>query len=283
VHVEALDVVDPFRRPRIPALDEAHHRVLPITGRAWVCAGQARLEPSLELLFRFVHSRLGPQLAAAATAIRSASPDGHAAYVWDLRLLGARSDADPVKELASDRPDPVLVHVAARRAPHLIDAATGDVPAPVAPSPPVAMASMDLAPVPTPTPTPTDAPPPTPTDAPFLQGLVRRVVLLVTPAPEPTSESALTQSLAKALAAMKLTGDPVARVVESAKGRPVRYDAKKELVVVNASHPTVTALAVHPSRDVLLLAAAVSEINRELVSVTDAEEAAILVDLLRDR
>jgi hypothetical protein len=105
---------------------------------------------------------------------------------------------------------------------------------------------------------------------------------LVTPAPEPMSESSLTHSLAKALAAMKLTGDPVERVVESTKGRPVRYDAKKKLVIVNASHATTRALAHHPARDHLLLLAAVSEINRELVSVTDAEEATVLVDMLRD-
>jgi hypothetical protein len=287
VHVEALDIVDPFRRPRIAVLDEARHRVLPITGRVWVCAGQARLEPSLEVLFHFVHSRLGPQLAAAATAIRSASADEHAAYVWDLRLLGVRSDGDPVKELASDRPDPVLMRVATRRAPHLIDAATGDVPAPLAPQAPSPLVAV-MAPT-HPAPTPTEAPTPTPTtadsplpDAPFLHGLVRWVVDLVTPAPEPLSESALTASLAKALAATKLTGDPVARVVESAKGRPVRYDAEKKLVVVNASHATTLALSTHPARDVLLLAAAVSEINRELVSVTDAEEATVLVDMLRD-
>ena len=35
-------------------------------------------------------------------------------------------------------------------------------------------------------------------------------------------------------------------------------------------------------RNVLLLAAAVSEINRELLAVTDAEEATVLLDLLRD-
>jgi len=284
VHVEALDVVDPFRRPRIGKLDEAHHRVLPIAGRVWICAGEARLEAALELVFRFAHGRLGPQLAAASTALRSASPDELAAYVWDLRLLGARSDGDPVKELASDRPDPALMRVAARRAPHLVDAATGDAPAApvILPSPLVAaMAAMRTPPATTPTPTTatTDAPLP---EATFLHGLVRWVVELVTPAPEPESESPLTQSLEKALTAMKLTGEPVARVVESKRGRPVRYDAKKKLVVVNPSHPTAAALEAHPSCEVFLLAAAVSEINRELVSVTDAEEAAVLLDLLRD-
>jgi hypothetical protein len=52
-------------------------------------------------------------------------------------------------------------------------------------------------------------------------------------------------------------------------------------VIVNGSHPAVTALVGQPSGTLFLLAAAVSEINRELVPVTDAEEYAILLDLLR--
>jgi hypothetical protein len=81
---------------------------------------------------------------------------------------------------------------------------------------------------------------------------------------------------------MELTGHPVSAVVESARGRPVRYDPKTERLVVNAAHPTLRALEAHPARVALLLATAVSEINRELVPVTDAEELTVIVNLLRD-
>jgi hypothetical protein len=116
----------------------------------------------------------------------------------------------------------------------------------------------------------------------LFQGLGRWVVDLVTPAPEPVGESALTASLHRALTAMKLTGEPVACVLESKRGRPVRYEAKTKRIVVNIAHESVASLASHPSRVVLLLLAAVSEINRELVAVTDAEEMTVIVDMLRD-
>jgi hypothetical protein len=273
VHVEATDVIDPFRRPRLAKTDAAHHRVLPIAGRVWVCADEKHLEPALELVFRFVVERLGPLLASASTAMRRVSPDEHAAYVWDMRLLGQRSDEDPIAELAKDRPDPILMRVASRRAPHLIDAATADAP------PPAPAAAPALAPAPAPALAPAPAPAPAPT---FLEGVARWVVALVTPPPEPVSESPLTQALHDALTAMELTGAPVAAVIESSRGRPVRYDAKTRRIVVNAAHATMRALEPHPARIALLLLAAVSEINRELVPVTDAEELTVIVNLLRD-
>jgi hypothetical protein len=116
-----------------------------------------------------------------------------------------------------------------------------------------------------------------------LQGLVRWVVELVTPAPEPLSETPLTTALEKALAAMKLTGDPVVLVTEAKRGRPVRFDAKTSRVIVNTTHASVRAIEQHPSQLLFLLAAAVSEINRELLPVTDAEELAVITDLLRER
>ena len=124
VHVEAADGVDPFRRPRIAQVQGAHHRVLPVAGRVWICAAEDRVQAALELVMRFVLDRIAPMLASGTTAMRAAPAEERAAYEWDLRLLGARGDADPVAELAKDRPDPILMRVAARRAPELIDAAT---------------------------------------------------------------------------------------------------------------------------------------------------------------
>jgi hypothetical protein len=81
---------------------------------------------------------------------------------------------------------------------------------------------------------------------------------------------------------MKLTGDAVQSVAESKRGRPVRYDAEERRVIVNAQHPSVRDLRGDPARVLFLLVAAVSEINRELVPVTDAEEISVIMDLLRD-
>jgi hypothetical protein len=264
VHVEAVDTIDPFRRPRIAQTQGAHHRVLPIAGRVWICAPGSQVDEALELVMRFVLERIAPMLASATTALKT-SPEERAAYEWDLRLLGTRGDKDPIAELATDRPDPVLMRVASRRAPHLIDAA-------------IARATT---PIPAPAPALAPAPAPAPALSLF-EGLGRWVVDLVTPTPEPVGESPLTESLRRAIAAMRLTGDPVTQVVESKRGRPVRYDAKSQRVVVNTSHETVVSLSSHPSRVVLLLLAAVSEINRELVAVTDAEEMTVVVDMLRD-
>ncbi len=106
---------------------------------------------------------------------------------------------------------------------------------------------------------------------------------LVTPATrEVAVETALTTALLQGLGAMNLTEGPVEHVVETKRGRPVRYDAGRRTVFVNVAHETLRGLAKHPARNVLLMAAAVSEINRELVPVTDAEELKVIVDLLRD-
>ena len=302
VYLETENAVDPFRRPRIAQTPGAHHRVLPIAGRVWICGTEGRVDEALELVMRFVLERIAPRLASATTAMKASSPEERAAYEWDLRLLGARGDANPVAELAKDRPDPILVRVATRRAPQLIDAAiaaTAARAARTAPSPPgrvaappppqVEAASTPNGPAAPTAPAATTAPaaPTAPTAEPapsasLFQGLARWVVDLVTPAPEPVSESALTESLHRALSAMKLSGEPVARVVESKRGRPVRYEAKTKRLVVNTTHESIASLSSHPSRVVLLLLAAVSEINRDLVEVTDAEEMTVIVDMLRD-
>ncbi|HSO35207.1 MAG TPA: hypothetical protein VLT33_21915, partial [Labilithrix sp.] len=273
VHLEWQDGVDPFRVPRVPTAAGAHHGVLPITGRLFVSASSAQLEDALAAVFRTVLDRLSPILAATSGAKR-APPEELAAYAWDLRLLGARTDEDPVAELAKDRPDAALMRVAARRAPHLIDRATGDLPPAPAPSPailePATVASAPSI-------------PPAAEAPDFFTGLIRRITSLVSPAPlQDFPETPLTRALTGSLLARKLTGEPVAWVVETKSGRPVRYDAKRKTISVNVEHETVRALEPHPARIALLLVAAVSEINRELVPVTDAEEMAVLVDLLRE-
>ena len=254
VQIESFDGTDPFRVPHVAVAPGAHHGVLPIAGRLFVCAGQRELQPALEAVFRSVLERLVPVVARACGA-HGTAPEELAAYVWDLRLLGARRDADPVEELARDRPDGSLMRVAARRAVGLIDRATGDVT-------PGENANANA-------------------NANFFSGLVRRVVELVT-TPERGGSSPLTDAMLKGLLAMKLTGGPVEAVVEVRRGRPVRYEARRRTVFVNMTHDTVRALEAHPSRVLVLLSAAVSEINRELVPVTDAEELAVIVDLLRD-
>ena len=282
IHLEWHGGVDPFRIPRVPLRSGRHHRVLPITGQLFVGTDAANLELVLAEVFALVLERLSPILAAATSAQR-ASPEEIMAYVWDLRLLGARTDIDPVAEMATDRPDPVLMRVASRRAPALIDRATGDAEAaPLVPSPfPVAAATPEAEPAP-------DlaehvAELPSEAEAPdFFGGLVRRIVDLVRPKPLDRPETPLTRSLLARLVGLRLTGEPVEWVVETDRGRPVRYDAKQKTIFVNVHHDAVRALATPPARIVLLLLAAVSEINRELVPVTDAEELAVLVDLLRN-
>src|SRR5262249_24016685 len=112
----------------------------------------------------------------------------------------------------------------------------------------------------------------------FFQGLTRSVVELVrtSEAPPPVDEN-----LQRAVRAMKLTGDPVTSIAAAKSGRPIRFEADSGQLLVNTRHPSIRALDDNPSRVFHLLTAAVSEINRELERVTDAEELAILRDLLQ--
>ena len=114
----------------------------------------------------------------------------------------------------------------------------------------------------------------------FFGGLVRRLVELVSPPEIDVEKVGIVEALSRALGAMKLTNNAVENVVGTRRGRPVRYDADTKNVVVNVNHAVVRALGEQGI--VYLLAAAVSEINRELEAVTDAEELAIVRDLLRE-
>ena len=101
------------------------------------------------------------------------------------------------------------------------------------------------------------------------------------PRPAPPVRAGLPAELAKGLRAIDITSRHVANVVEVNHGRPVRFDRASRIVYVNSAHPVVRALAGDPQRNLLLGVAAISEINRELAVVTDAEERRVLTDLLR--
>ncbi|XXT19098.1 hypothetical protein WME94_53620 [Sorangium sp. So ce429] len=107
-------------------------------------------------------------------------------------------------------------------------------------------------------------------------------------APEPQDTpvgSPLAAALREAIVEMGLEGSPVRAVVESRSGRPVRYDASRSHIVLNTEHEALAWLrprgAPDPAAVALLAAAAVSEVNRALKSVTDAEERRALDHLLR--
>jgi hypothetical protein len=260
-----MDREDLFFTPRIAETRDAHQRTLPIRGRLYLACGAVDIGSAGEVAFAHLLGRLATNLDLAMRS--KLSEETRAAYRWELRLLGLRSDRDPIAELASDRPDPILVRVATRRAPQLL--AIPDVQEEVQRE----AAERDLPLVVPEEPAPAES---------FLAGLVRRVKALVVP-PAPPPDTDLTGALQAALSQMKLTGKPVERVIEVPRGRPVRFLSEERAVAINTRHKLVRALAKDPARVLFLLVAAVSEINRELEAVTDAEELAVLRDLLRER
>lgn len=271
IHVEGIGVVDPDRVPLTEA-GPAPSRVVPVGGKLWITAEASEVARAVEDVMAWVSVRL---LTYVKTNPRTEK------HRWDLALLGVLEDdaMDPAAELAKDRPDPNLVHVAARRAPHLIDRETGD--SPTAPTH-VQYAYIEADDVSAYVEEPAAAAPRVEAPAEgFLAGLVRRVTELVSSGPEVLEETPLTMALSQSIGALALTGRPVLYVQESKKGRPVTYlrDARK--LVVNAAHPAVVAHTARPDGMLYLVLAALSEINRELVSVTDAEEVSTILDLLR--
>lgn len=293
LRVETIGGVDPFRSPAIRDFsvgelgERAHHGLLPIAGRVYLSApaGSWAAETALDDVLRWVRTRLAAIVRSWHRSSDAEHLDEIRAYEWDLALLGVSppvEDRDPLAELALDRPDDVLVKVAARRTPHLMTVARPesiDVPerrenqaqTPVAPD------ETDVGRM-----TPVPPPAPSPDRPSFLGGLVRRVVRLFGgEGGIATTDSPLARALGSALVAMKLTGEPVTSVVESTNGRPVRYDKANKRIVINTSHASIRKLMPKKSCVLVLLASAVSEVNRELEPVTDAEELAILLDLLR--
>jgi hypothetical protein len=288
VHLEAIGYTDPFLVPCVLPEDGAHSVILPVRGRLLVACERAGLGEALGAVFRHVKDRLGPSVAAAARpGPRRPPPEVLAAYAWDLCLLGVRLDRSPVRELARDRPDEMLLRVVARRAPRLlrieatpplavvdsVDSADAAAGAGLARE---AKVHVDVDVVPAPAAVPVAAAP-EPTS--MFSGIVRRVVELASRPPVPATTE-LTRALEGALAAMKLSGDPVAEVREVSRGRPIRFDRASRVLIVNGRHEAVGALAGHPPGVLLLLASAVSEVNRELETVTDAEELNVITSLL---
>ncbi len=91
---------------------------------------------------------------------------------------------------------------------------------------------------------------------------------------------ALHARLAELLRGLNLAGDPIDSVVDVPEGRPVRYDPKRRRLLMCSRHPVVARLAGEPDGLERLAAAALCEVNRALVEVTDAEERRALVALL---
>ena len=112
--------------------------------------------------------------------------------------------------------------------------------------------------------------------APWLGGFVQRAIarLRAPDPPETPGARGVRAALQAELARLALSGDPIAAVEYATSGRPIRYDRDRRVVVVNRRHRAVAPLlAAPPERAVpVLAAAAVAEVNRALVAVTDAEE-----------
>jgi hypothetical protein len=245
-----------------------------VQGKLWVTAEAGEISRAVEDVMAWVSVRLPPHVRSHA---------GTEKYLWDLTLLGVLEDdtKDPIEELRTDRPSADLMHVVARRAPHLIDRQTGDAPTAPTHVQHARIVTEDRVVEPTPSQVPAERPSqPGPPES-FLAGLVRRVTELVGGGPEVLEETPLTRALSDAVQALALTGHPVRYVQASKKGRPLTYQRASQTLIVNARHPVVVAHSERPNGLLFLILAALSEINRELAEVTDAEEVAKILDLLR--
>jgi hypothetical protein len=121
----------------------------------------------------------------------------------------------------------------------------------------------------------------------WFRGLVQRVVLLFDrPDPVEPATRALGPSLVTAIDKLGLAPTQVLMGVRYVRsGRPMVFDEATGKLVINRSHPGVRVLAARSNEDprarLLLVAAAVREINRVLEVVTDATERRVLLSLLR--
>src|SRR5262249_43130830 len=97
----------------------------------------------------------------------------------------------------------------------------------------------------------------------------------------PLIETPLCRALHEALAALGIAGFRVLSVVEVSAGRAARCGGAGGRLAVNRRHRAVSWIDPEDRRAlVLLVAAAASEINRALLSVTDEEERRALFVLL---
>ncbi|MBK8252759.1 MAG: hypothetical protein IPK82_08840 [Polyangiaceae bacterium] len=102
--------------------------------------------------------------------------------------------------------------------------------------------------------------------------------------PPPTG---IGDAVERALRAMRLRDDPVATVTEVKRGRLVRYDKSTQAIFINVAHPSVVKILTNPTAPNLrraclaLTAAALSEVNIDLLHITEQDESAALLELLR--
>ncbi|NUQ72978.1 MAG: hypothetical protein HUU21_05440 [Polyangiaceae bacterium] len=203
--------------------------------------------------------------------------------LWITRREGSIEGAFPENApsfVLLDTKSPLLEVLRHRAAPGVVRELGGF--APVRPSPglPIAPASLD----------PEEFDRPSIVDfsgaGSWVERLRSRLALLwsaqqASPAPPP---SPLCTALQQGLDELRLVGDPVADIVEVKSGRPIRYEAKKKRLLVHRAHPSLAWLGEagtwSPDAIALVLSAAVTEVNRALEAVNDAEERRVLLKLL---
>jgi hypothetical protein len=262
------------------------------------------------------HAVASVAMHAAASMAREAKDPGDAvmaAYLWDLRLLGCADIVPPPAAAGDGRPigaDEVLAELAERRCLWVSDqrgVADGAFPeatprfvladgsplvevlrrraAPgvlreLAAATTTADAPLELTPIPD----PEIRVEPAPAEGSWLQDLWEAVRSFF--GDEPPVETALTGALEVAITRLGLVGVTAIEVREARSGRPIRYEVATRRLLVNPSHRALAWLGPRTPDDVramaLLTAAAVSEINRELVEVTDEEERRVLGVLLAE-
>lgn len=115
----------------------------------------------------------------------------------------------------------------------------------------------------------------------FWKSLGERVSSLFQKESEEQAHAPILDQLFDRVSRLQLAGDPVKSVVDSAKGRPLRYDRKKQRLHVCTRHPIVVQLSRNHTGISLLAAAAATEINRALSEVTDGDERRALLTLLQ--
>lgn len=102
---------------------------------------------------------------------------------------------------------------------------------------------------------------------------------------QPTT--ALGPAVERALRALRLRDEPVIVVREDRKGRLLRYDKSARVITINIAHPALAKVLLAPSPAGLrraclaLTAAALTEVNLALESITDHDECEAILELLR--
>lgn len=237
---------------------------------------------------------------AAVTADDVIAALSGAGEIWltDQRGIadGAFPERAPKFVLVDDARDP-LVRVLRARVPAAKLKVLGEV---AARAPARREAPSDLPPASVRALAPRSSPPPAGAEAaPFDAGAVRpragtswlgSIVdraLGVFSAGPPLDPTPLGDAVERSLRALRLRDEPVIAVHEVTRGRLVRYEKDRRVVLINVAHPAVarhvasTSAAVLRRATTALVAAALSEINIALEHVTDHDEAQALAELLR--